>query len=184
MKPYKNRPKIIKGDSGIKTSDVVATFGLPEVNVYPNNRWGDIARSQGLETARNWRTIKSATTKGINNFGSSIANPLYTASSFLPIVGDSQDIVDFYQSYKDNDKTGMILSLSGVIPFIGNISTQANKFRKLRTFTDSDFGKLLGRGEEASVFENPKDLNTVLKVYNDPHNLEEACHIPTALVFI
>ena len=174
MKPYKNRPKIIKGDRGIKTSDVVATFGLPEVNVYPDNKWGDIARSQGLETARNWRTIKSATTKGINNFGSSIANPLYTISSFLPIVGDSQDIVDFYQSYKDNDKTGMVLSLSGVIPFIGNISTQANKFRKLRTFTDSDFGKLLGRGEEASVFENPKDLNTVLKVYNDPHNLEEA----------
>ena len=68
MKPYKNRPKIIKGEGGIKTSDVVATFGLPEVNVYPNNRWGDIARSQGLETARNWRKVKEGTTKGINDF--------------------------------------------------------------------------------------------------------------------
>ena len=58
MKPYKNRPKIIKGNGGIKTSDVVATFGLPEVNVYPNNKWGDIARSQGLETARNWKKSK------------------------------------------------------------------------------------------------------------------------------
>ena len=68
MKPYKNRPKIVKGDRGIKTSDVVATFGLPEVNVYPNNKWGDIARSQGLETARNWRKVKEGTTKGINDF--------------------------------------------------------------------------------------------------------------------
>lgn len=68
MKPYKNRPKIIKGDNGIKTDDTVATFGLPEVNVYPNNRWGDIARSQGLETARNWRKVKEGTTKGINDF--------------------------------------------------------------------------------------------------------------------
>ena len=152
----------------------IPTYRLPEINIYPDNKWGDIARSQGLQTARNWRTVKNATTEGINTFGSSIANPLYTASSFLPVVGDGQDVVDFYQSYKNNDKLGMTLSLSGVIPFIGNISTQANKFRKLRTFIDSDFGKLLGRGEEASVFENPKDLNTVLKVYNDPHNLEEA----------
>ena len=68
MKPYKNRPKIIKGDRGIKTNDVVATFGLPEVNVYPDNKWGDIARSQGLETARNWRKVKEGTTKGINDF--------------------------------------------------------------------------------------------------------------------
>ena len=68
MKPYKNRPKIIKGDNGVKTDDTVATFGLPEVNVYPNNRWGDIARSQGLETARNWRKVKEGTTKGINDF--------------------------------------------------------------------------------------------------------------------
>lgn len=68
MKPYKNRPKIIKGDNGIKTDDAVATFGLPEVNVYPNNRWGDIARNQGLETARNWRKVKEGTTKGINDF--------------------------------------------------------------------------------------------------------------------
>ena len=68
MNPYKNRPKIIKGDNGVKTDDTVATFGLPEVNVYPNNRWGDIARSQGLETARNWRKVKEGTTKGINDF--------------------------------------------------------------------------------------------------------------------
>lgn len=62
-----------KGQQGLvaqadNTSDVVATFGLPEVNVYPNNKWGDIARSQGLETARNWRKVKEGTTKGINNF--------------------------------------------------------------------------------------------------------------------
>lgn len=45
-----------------------AEFSLPEVNIYPNNRFGDIARSQGLKTARQWMKIRSATTKGINDF--------------------------------------------------------------------------------------------------------------------
>ena len=40
-----------------------ATFGLPEVNIYPQNEFGDIARSQGIRTARNWRTVKEGTTK-------------------------------------------------------------------------------------------------------------------------
>ena len=176
MKPYKNRPKIIKGNGGIKTSDVVATFGLPEVNVYPNNRWGDIARSQGLETARNWRKVKEGTTKGINDFGKTIYESLSTVGGFMPIIGDGQDISDFYQSYKDNDKLGMTLSAIGMIPVVGNIATVTNKTRKLKNFLDSDFGKLIGRGEEASVFENPKNMNTVLKVYNEPHTLEEALY--------
>ena len=99
MKPYKNRPKIIKGDNGVKTDDTVATFGLPEVNVYPNNRWGDIARSQGLETARNWRKVKEGTTKGINDFGKTIYESLSTVGGFMPIIGDGQDISDFYHKY-------------------------------------------------------------------------------------
>lgn len=108
------------------------SYSLPEVNIYPNNQWGDIARKRGLQTARDWRAVKSATTEGINNFGSSIANPLYTASSFLPVVGDSQDIVDFYQSYKDDDKLGMTLSAIGLIPGIGNFATGINKIRKVQ----------------------------------------------------
>ena len=46
----------------------IPTYRLPEINVYPDNRWGDIARSQGLQTARNWRKVKEGTTKGINDF--------------------------------------------------------------------------------------------------------------------
>lgn len=49
-------------------SSKLPTFSLPEINIYPQNRFGDIARSQGLETARNWRKVKEGTTKGINDF--------------------------------------------------------------------------------------------------------------------
>lgn len=45
-----------------------AEFSLPEVNVYPNNRFGDIARSQGLKTAQQWMEVRNATAKGINDF--------------------------------------------------------------------------------------------------------------------
>lgn len=45
-----------------------AEFSLPEVNIYPNNRFGDIARSQGLKTARQWMEVRNATTNGINDF--------------------------------------------------------------------------------------------------------------------
>ena len=93
MKPYKNRPKIIKGEGGIKTSDTVATFGLPEVNVYPNNRWGDIARSQGLETARNWRKVKEGTTKGINDFANDPRTQF--VSMMLPLPQGIDAVGDF-----------------------------------------------------------------------------------------
>lgn len=35
-----------------KDNSVAAVYSLPEVNVYPQNRFGDIARSQGYETAK------------------------------------------------------------------------------------------------------------------------------------
>ncbi len=49
-------------------SSKLPTFSLPEINIYPNNKWGDIARKQGLETARNWRKVREGTTAGINEF--------------------------------------------------------------------------------------------------------------------
>ena len=49
-------------------SSKLPTFSLPEINIYPQNRFGDIARSQGLETARNWRKVREGTTAGINEF--------------------------------------------------------------------------------------------------------------------
>lgn len=51
-----------------KDNSVVAVYSLPEVNVYPQNRFGDIARSRGYETAKNWQAVKNATTAGINGF--------------------------------------------------------------------------------------------------------------------
>ena len=57
-----------KFKDGGQPKKVEATFGLPEVNIYPQNEFGDIARSQGIRTARNWKTVKEGTTKGINDF--------------------------------------------------------------------------------------------------------------------
>lgn len=44
-----------------KDNSVAAVYSLPEVNVYPQNRFGDIARSQGYETAKNWKKVKEGT---------------------------------------------------------------------------------------------------------------------------
>lgn len=41
-----------------KDESVAASFSLPEVNIYPQNRFGDIARTQGYETAKNWKKVK------------------------------------------------------------------------------------------------------------------------------
>nr|DAW45136.1 MAG TPA: hypothetical protein [Bacteriophage sp.] len=40
-------------NSNKKNDNVAAIYSLPEINIYPQNRFGDIARKQGLETARN-----------------------------------------------------------------------------------------------------------------------------------
>ena len=42
-----------KFKDGGKSDEVSATFGLPEVNIYPQNEFGNIARSQGINRARN-----------------------------------------------------------------------------------------------------------------------------------
>lgn len=51
-----------------KDESVAASFSLPEVTIYPQNRFGDIARTQGYETAKNWKKVKEGTTAGINTF--------------------------------------------------------------------------------------------------------------------
>ena len=42
-----------KFKGGGKSDEVSATFGLSEVNIYPQNEFGNIARSQGINRARN-----------------------------------------------------------------------------------------------------------------------------------
>ena len=51
-----------------KDNSVAAVYSLPEVTIYPQNRFGDIARTQGYETAKNWQTVKQGTTAGIDQF--------------------------------------------------------------------------------------------------------------------
>ena len=59
---------IHKYQGGGQAKQIDASFGLPEVNIYPQNEFGDIARSQGINRARNWKKVKEGTTKGINDF--------------------------------------------------------------------------------------------------------------------
>lgn len=64
-----------------KDESVAASFSLPEVTIYPQNRFGDIARTQGYETAKNWKKVKEGTTAGINTFLNYLANSNNTYSS-------------------------------------------------------------------------------------------------------
>lgn len=62
---------VIGAGSAIESKQQGGTLvekALPDVGVYPDNRWGHIARTQGLQRARNWRAVKEGTTKGINDF--------------------------------------------------------------------------------------------------------------------
>jgi len=54
-------------EDGKNTSNT-PSYSLPEVTIYPQNKFGDIARSQGYTTAKNWQTVKQGTTAGINQF--------------------------------------------------------------------------------------------------------------------
>ena len=81
-----NLPKYSNG--GVTQEPVEAVFGLPEVNIYPQNEFGDIARSQGITTARNWRTVKEGTTKGINDFANDPRTQLVMAGLPMPSLVD------------------------------------------------------------------------------------------------
>lgn len=113
----------------------IPTYRLPEINIYPNNQWGNIARSQGLETARNWRRVKNATTEGINKFGTSTASALKEIVSYTPI-GDIQDASDIITNLHNKDYVGASLAGIGFLPFIGNPLRRIIDYRNLKKFVD------------------------------------------------
>lgn len=80
---------IHKFQGGGQAKQIDASFGLPEVNIYPQNEFGDIARSQGIRTARNWRTVKEGTTKGINDFYNDPRTQMVMAGLPLPSMLDA-----------------------------------------------------------------------------------------------
>lgn len=109
--------------------DISGEYLLPEVNIYPNNKFGDIARSQGLETARNWRKVKEGTTAGINRFASPVTEGAVTAVSFSP-AGDAIDAMDFYNAAMKGDGMGMALAGLGFVPVVGNAAKKAGKYAR------------------------------------------------------
>ena len=78
-----------KFEEGGQAKQIDASFGLPEVNVYPQNEFGDIARSQGINKARNWRKVKEGTTKGINDFYNDPRTQMVMAGLPLPSMLDA-----------------------------------------------------------------------------------------------
>ena len=78
-----------KFKDGGQSKKVEATFGLPEVNIYPQNEFGDIARSQGINRARNWKKVKEGTTKGINDFYNDPRTQMVMAGLPLPSMLDA-----------------------------------------------------------------------------------------------
>ena len=81
--------QIHKFQGGGQTKQIDASFGLPEVNIYPQNEFGDIARSQGINRARNWKKVKEGTTKGINDFYNDPRTQMVMAGLPLPSMLDA-----------------------------------------------------------------------------------------------
>ena len=81
--------QIHKFQGGGQAKQIDASFGLPEVNIYPQNEFGDIARSQGINRARNWRKVKEGTTKGINDFYNDPRTQMVMAGLPLPSMLDA-----------------------------------------------------------------------------------------------
>ena len=86
-----------------KDNSVVAVYSLPEVNVYPQNRFGDIARSRGYETAKNWQAVKNATTAGINGFANDPRTQFVLAA--LPIPSGVEGLSDVMNIMKPASKS-------------------------------------------------------------------------------
>lgn len=86
-----------------KDNSVAAVYSLPEVNVYPQNRFGDIARSQGYETAKNWQAVKNATTAGINGFANDPRTQFVLAA--LPIPSSVEGLSDVMNIMKPASKS-------------------------------------------------------------------------------
>lgn len=80
---------IHKPQGGGQAKQIDASFGLPEVNVYPQNEFGDIARNQGINRARNWRKVKEGTTRGINEFYNDPRTQMVMAGLPLPSMLDA-----------------------------------------------------------------------------------------------
>lgn len=151
----------------LENGDKIPTFGLPEINVYPNNRWGDIARKQGLQTARNWRKVKEGTTKGINDFGTSTASILKEISSYAPIIGDAQDATDVITSIQNKDYINAGLAGIGFLPFIGNPLRRIIDYKNLKKFVDK-YNYTYPKVSPVLMFSDK--LDKYVKHFADRHN--------------
>ena len=55
-------------DKKVDSTEVAAHYGLPNVDIYPQNQWGDIAMREGVSIANKWHNVKNAVYKGQREF--------------------------------------------------------------------------------------------------------------------
>lgn len=138
-----------------KDESVAASFSLPEVNIYPQNRFGDIARTQGYETAKNWKKVKEGTTAGINTFINSphaqFVQTMLPLPDGLEHLGSGiKQVKQFIKSESDRDVWDIQplsspgrsplsrIEIMGTKPFVKEIPNPNNPFG-----TDIEYRKFL-----------------------------------------
>lgn len=115
---------IHKFRGGGQAKQIDASFGLPEVNVYPQNEFGDIARNQGINRARNWRKVKEGTTRGINDFYNDPRTQMVIAGLPLPSMLDAAgDGIRLAWPILKKSRTG-----KAAVEVFGNIKENIKKY--------------------------------------------------------
>lgn len=127
---------------GVKKEENAAEFSLPEVEIYPQNRFGDIARSQGLDTARNWNKVRTGVTTGINDF----ANDPRTGfvEFLLPIPQGIEGVKNLFRAAK---------------------AAKSLKSKRVKPDYDFEFSEYLRRDKVANKYEDE-----ISNVYKDLSN--------------
>lgn len=100
----KSQFDLIPGYEDGKDNSVAAVYSLPEVTVYPQNKFGDIARTQGYETAKNWQTVRNATTAGINEFVNDPRTQMVLAAVPMPSGIEVLSDPDFIKNHPEVDE--------------------------------------------------------------------------------
>ena len=152
---------IQKLENGGQSKKVEATFGLPEVNIYPQNEFGDIARSQGINRARNWRAVKEGTTKGINDFHNDPRVQMVMAGLPLPsLIGMADDGIKLANNAWHVSKAGQ--AASKISNKINNYATNTSAWKKIKNIihdTNGQINNLLK--QEPSI--NSNNINNIHK---------------------
>lgn len=148
-----------KFKDGGQSKKVEATFGLPEVNIYPQNEFGDIARSQGINRARNWKKVKEGTTKGINDFYNDPRTQIVMAGLPLPSMLDAAgDGIKLANTIISGSKVGQISSKMS--SKINNYAANTKIGKKIKNIINDTNGQVNDLLTQDPIINNSNINNT------------------------